>query len=277
MKKCIFIMTISMLAATACMADILYLKDGQALRGDIVSQDQNFIVIETYGGNQETIDRKYVESTIKEDSYSSYRQKMRQGYASGDEWMGDEWIFKFGIDFDGTHETSHSNLFIEGSGNQSLDGTQNVNSGVSISGEYINYDSKNLGYGGGLTIQSARGLADVTGNFAFTPIYALIKLRTAPTRRNHYKYLIGQVGYNFFSGDRDYRGSDGSLDGGLYFGVGAGVALNRVALELLYTEDRGKVRASGTIFDPTTGQSNAFNESGDIRYSKLGLNICFLF
>ncbi len=257
----------ALLLSSAAMADIVYLKDGQALRGNVVSQDENTVVIETYNGNTETLDRKYVDRVSEDDTYSNYRKRMRRGYESGEGWTSDEWIFKFGVDFDGKHETSNSNLFIVGQGNTSLDGTQDVNSGVGFGLEYVTYDTQHLGFGGGITIQGSRGLADVTGNFSFTPIYALAKWRTASDRRNHYKYLIGQLGYNFFSGDRDYRGDNGSLDGGLYFGAGAGVTLNRVQFELLYTEDRGKVRASG--FD--------FVESGDIRYSKLGLTVGFLF
>jgi hypothetical protein len=276
MRK-VICMCVLYLMSSVCMADSVYLKDGQVFRGDIVSQDNDTVVIETYGGNTESIDKVYVNTIIKDESYRKYRKKMRTGYLSGNQWVGDEWILKLGVDFRGKHETSSSKLSIEGVGDSSVDGTQDVTSGLSFGGEYVSFESKHVGFGGGITMQFARGLSDVSGNFSFTPLYGLIKVRTTPTNGNHYKYLIGQLGYNFFTGDIDYSGRHGSLDGGLYFGVGAGIALNRIQLELLYSEDRGRARDSGTLFDPGTGVSNNFTEAGDIRYSKLGISIGFIF
>ena len=139
-----FVICAICLISTVCMADTVYLKDGQVFNGDIISHNDQNIVIDTYGGDEEVIERQYVDKIVWSESYRNYRRKMRAGYMKGDEWINDEWIFKFGVDFDGTHETTNSNLFIEGSGNSSVDGSQNVNSGVSLSGEYVTYDSKNL-------------------------------------------------------------------------------------------------------------------------------------
>jgi hypothetical protein len=245
------------------MADTVYLKDGQVFNGDIISHDDQSVVIDTYGGDEEVIGRQFVDKIVWAGSYRSYRRKMRMGYMRGDEWINDEWIFKVGIDFNGTHEVTNGNP-------SSINGTQDVNSGMSFSGEYVTYDSKNLGFGGGLTIQSARGLAGTTGSFDFLPIYALVKLRTTPTARNSYKYLEAQLGYNFFGGDRDYAGDNGTLDGGVYYGVGAGIAFNRLQFELLYTVDHGTASDSGYDFN-----NNFFSQSGDITYSKLGFSIGF--
>jgi hypothetical protein len=271
------IISLFCVVSSVCWADIVYLKDGQVLRGDIVSQDRDSVVIETYGGTTETIDREYISSIAKDESYQSYRRKMRTGYMSGNQWYSDEWIFKIGFDFNGQHETSNSNLSIEGVGNSSVNGTQNVDSGMSFGGEYVSYISRNVGFGGGLTAQFDRALTDMPGNFSFTPIYGLVKVRTTPVGRNVYEYLIGQIGYNFFTGDIDYTGRNGSLDGGLYFGVGAGIAINRIQFELLYTQDNGSVSNFGYTFNPQTNQSNYFTESGDIRYSKLGITVGFIF
>jgi len=277
MKK-LFLFCVLFSLCRVCLADTIYLNDGQVFRGEIISQDEGSIVVQTYDGDEETIDRRYVARVVMNDNYRAYRRRMRTGYESEGQWISDEWIFKLGVDFNGKHETSNSNLFIQGSGNSSLDGTSDTSSGMSFGGEYVTYVTKRVGLGGGITFQSARGLSDVSGNFSFTPLYGLIKLRTDTGRNNSYEYLIGQLGYNFFSGDQDYRGMGGVLDGGLYFGVGAGVAINRVQIELLYTEDRGTARDSGYLFDTATNQNDIyFNESGNIKYSKLGINVGFLF
>jgi hypothetical protein len=276
MRKIIFICSL-LLFSTLCNADIIYLKDGQIFRGDIVSQDDNSIVIETYNGGEEAIGRQYVDKIMISDTYRSHRRKMRKGYVSDGRWSNDEWIFNLGFDFNGKHETSNSNLFVAGTGNSSVDGTQDVNAGTSFGCEYVSFLTKNTGIGGGLDIQSYRGLTNVPGYFSFFPLYGLIKLRTTPSAMNSYLYLTGQLGYNFFSGDLDYAGRHGSLNGGLYLGLGAGIAFNRLHIELLYTENRGSVTDSGYLFDSSTGLYNYFRESGDIKYSKLGLNIGFVF
>jgi hypothetical protein len=275
MKKIVFI-GIFCLMSSLCWADSVHLKDGQVLRGNILSQDKDSVVIETYSGNTETIDKEYVSSIVKDQGYQGYRRK-RTGYVNAYPWNRDEWIFKLGIDFNGQHETSNSNLSIEGVGNSSVNGTQNVDSGMSFGGEYVSYVSKNVGFGGGLTTQFDRGLQGMPGNFSFMPFYGLIKVRTTPVGKNCYEYLIGQVGYNFFDGDMDYAGRNGSLDGGLYFGVGAGIAINRIQFELLYTQDNGSVSNYGYDYNSQTNQYNYFTESGDIRYSKLGISVGFIF
>ena len=196
---------------------------------------------------------------------------------SGGQWFSDEWIFQIGVDFDGTHEVSNGSLSVAGWPTQSTNSSQHVNSGMSIGWQYVSYLDKNFGIGGGVDIQSLRSLSDGSGSFGFTPIYGLIKARTNPGKRNSFEYLIGEIGYNFLDGDVNYAGRNGSLDGGLYFGVGAGVSINRVKVELLYTEDRGKVSDSGYMFNSATNTYNYFTESGDIKYSKLGLNIGFIF
>jgi len=270
MKK-LFIACGFLLISAACMADSVYLKDGQIFNGDIISHDDQSVIIDTYGGDEEVIGRQYVDKIVWNESYRNYRRKMRMGYMQGSDWMNDEWVFKIGVDFNGNHEVTNGTLNIQGSGTTSINGTQEVNSGMSFSLEYVSYDSKNLGFGGGFTTQSARGLADTTGSFDFLPLYALIKYRTTPTPRNRYEYLTAQLGYNFFGGDQDYAGTNGTLDGGLYYGVGAGIAVNKLQFELLYTVDRGNARDTGYI------NNNYFTESGDITYSKLGFSVGFLF
>jgi hypothetical protein len=276
MKKTALLIYMWFLPA-ACLADTIYLNDGQVFVGDVIYQDQSTVTVESYNGDRENIDMRYVRSIARGDNYQAYRRKMRQGFERNGRWTGDELIFKLGVDFDGRHETSNSSLFIEGSGASSVDGTQNVNSGLLFGGEYVYYVTRNLGLGGGVVIGSVRGLSGVAGNFSFMPIYGLFKARLTPGRNNLYEYFIGQVGYNLFSGDHDYRGAGGSLDGGLYVGAGIGIAIGRIEIEALYSENRGKAKNSGFLTDPVTGAQLRFNESGDIKYSKMALNVGFIF
>jgi len=275
MKKVFFVFAL-LLSSSLCMADTVFLNDGQTLKGDIISESEEFVAIHVYNGSDETIDRKYI-VRVKKDVNPGYRQIIRNSPEVSSQLGDREFLFKLGLDFPGTHEVSNGNLYVDGFGNTSLNGSQNVNSGMNFGLEYISYINDNLGFGGGLDMQSFRSIPDVSGNFSFFPLYGLVKLRTTPDSMNIYEYLIGQLGYNFFSGDFDYRGRNGSLDGGLYLGLGAGVTINNIQIELLYTQDRGKASDFGYLYDDQADQFNYFSESGDIEYSKLGLSIGFLF
>jgi hypothetical protein len=260
-----------LLAATACLADTVYLNDGQVFHGTITRETNDHIVIRTDDGYRERIPRYYVREVTR-DGGVAYAPVRRWQYAP-DYWRDHELLFKLGIDFNGRHTTSHSNLFIEGEGNESVDGSYNTGSGLSFGGEYVQYISPHLGLGGGLTFQSARSLADVPGMFSFLPLYGTVKLRTNPGKGYSYSYLTGQVGYNLFDGDRLYRGGGGELTGGLYWGLGAGVVVRRLQFELLYTVSNGHAKDAGYLYDDQTDSYDYFQQTGDITYSKLGFNV----
>jgi len=279
MKKTMLIAFFALLiAAPLCMADTILLNDGQVLRGNIVSENADSVIIQTYRGNEETIGRNFIKGTARDENYNSYGRMTRRGIADGGQWNDDEWIFTFSVDFDGTHETSNGTLSVSGQPNKSINGSQHVDSGVTMGLQYVSYLDKHWGIGGGLDMQSLRSLSGGTGSFGFMPMYAIVKLRTTPGKNNTFEYLTGNLGYNFFSGDDNYAGSNGTLGGGLYWGVGAGINVRRIKIELLYTEDNGKAEDSGYQYDSATGRYDTyFSESGDIKYSKLGLNIGFSF
>lgn len=273
MKKIFVVCTVSLLSSI-CMADMVFLNDGQVISGQIVSQGSDFVVIDAYNGNQETISTQYIKRIVKENE-RAYKPRVRYIYDA--QPRDDEWIFKIGIDFNGRHDVSNSKLSVQGSPDSAFNNSQNVNSGISWGAEYVSYLSKRVGLGGGLVLQSTRGLSGNSGNFDFAPLYALVKVRTNPSEKNTYEYLIGQVGYNLFEGDANYAGDNASFNGGLYWGVGAGIVVNRIQIELLYTENRGSAQDSGYQYDPTTTNLNYYSESGDVTYSKVGLSIGFLF
>jgi hypothetical protein len=162
---------------------------------------------------------------------------------------------KIGIDFEGDHEVS----------GYGLSGTEDVETGVSFSAELFAKIGYNLDLGGGITVQVPRSQKDFEGDFYFIPIYGAIRARFEAG--NVTPYFIGQAGYNFFDGDSDYKGYgpyEVDLEGGLYWGLGGGVIINKhFLIELLYSVNNGTVKDYGYEFD--------------IEYSKVTLNIGYNF
>ena len=163
--------------------------------------------------------------------------------------------FKLGIDFPGDHEVS----------GYGLSGTEDVDTGVSLSGELFANVAKNFDIGGGITVQIPRSQKDFEGDFYFIPLYGALRVRF--DTENVTPYFIGQIGYNFFDGDSNYKGYgmyEADLDGGLYWGLGGGIIFNKhFMIELLYSVNNG----TGTIL----------GYEFDIEYSKVTLNIGYNF
>lgn len=162
---------------------------------------------------------------------------------------------KFGLDFEGDHKVS----------GYGTSGTEDVETGVSLSAEFFGPVANTIDMGGGFSIQAPRSQKDFEGDFSFIPFYFAIRTRLVDNDTT--PYFIGQLGYNFFFGDSDYKGTgfyEAELDGGLYWGLGGGVIINRhFLIELLYTENNGTAETLGYEFD--------------IKYSKVTLNFGFNF
>jgi hypothetical protein len=164
-------------------------------------------------------------------------------------------VIKFGIDSEGDHK-------VTGFG---ASGTEDVEASSSLTAEFYSPVANTLDLGGGVTFQSPRSQKDYAGDFYFIPVY--FAMRTRFLNKNTTPYFIGQLGYNFFFGDSDYRGTgiyEADLDGGLYWGLGGGVIVNNnFLIELLYTENNGTATTMGYEFD--------------VKYSKVTLNFGFNF
>ncbi len=162
---------------------------------------------------------------------------------------------KLGLDFEGDHKVS----------GYGVSGTEDVEPGVSLSAEFFAPIAHTIDLGGGMALQIPRSQQDYEGDFSFMPFYFAIRTRLMDN--NTTPYFIGQLGYNFFFGDSDYRGTgvyEADLDGGLYWGLGGGVIINRhFLIELLYTENNGTAETAGYSFD--------------IKYSKVTLSFGFNF
>jgi hypothetical protein len=159
---------------------------------------------------------------------------------------------KVGIDYNGKEK-------------ESFYGTADVKTNVSLSGELLGAIGKNFDIGAGVSYQVPREFENYSGEFYFIPIYAVARIKFGNQRVS--PYLTGQIGYNFFDGDSDYKefGSYAAdTDGGLYYGFGGGIIFNRhFLIELLYTVDEGTLNIPG--------------DDIDVRYSKFTLNFGFNF
>lgn len=147
-------------------------------------------------------------------------------------------VLKFGIDFSGDHELS-------GAG-QSM--SFDNETGISFSGEIFASINPNFDLGGGLTYQVPRSVEDYEGEFNFVPIYGMMRFKSSAEKVA--PYGIVQLGYNIlFDGDSSYKGP-ADLDGGLYYGIGGGIILNKhFLIELLYSVNQGDFSLLGVSLD----------------------------
>lgn len=159
-------------------------------------------------------------------------------------------IVKVGLDASGTHE-------IEGGG---LSGSTDVDSGMFLSGEIYATVNPNVELGAGFEAQSRRSQENISGDFQFIPIYGVARLY--PMVGPVSPYVTGRIGLNLFFGDSNYKGS-GDLEGGGHLGFGAGLVVQRVQFEALYSINTGTYTLGGTDFDVT--------------YSKLGVSVGYVF
>ena len=162
---------------------------------------------------------------------------------------------KIGVDLAGDHEVS-------GLG---LTGSEDVEMGLSLSGEIFGTIGNNFDLGGGMTFQFPRSQEDFQGDFSFLPIYGMARWRSSSEK--FAPYAIGQLGYNFFFGDDDYKGTGvfaADLDGGLYYGIGGGfIIYKHFQIEALYSVNNGTGNILGIDFD--------------VEYSKISLTFGYNF
>ena len=77
-------------------------------------------------------------------------------------------------------------------------------------------------------------------NYNSFPLYGTAKY-TFDTQTAVKPYVKGDLGYSFNNGDHDYgRLGKYKAEGGLYYGVGGGINVNNVNVELMYKENKGK-------------------------------------
>lgn len=139
---------------------------------------------------------------------------------------GAEGIIKMGYDNLGTMETEY---FGETSTNE-------IESGYTIGVEFLKSESR-LQTGLGVEYQLMRGATGESEDFGFIPAYLTARLNlfkggTSP-------YLQGRLGYNLFQVNG--ASSNVAYNGGLYYGVGAGLTLAKdMQVQLDYSVHNGE-------------------------------------
>lgn len=145
-------------------------------------------------------------------------------------------------------------LSVQFSGQQSgavgvLSLTTPIDVGVAFEYELVYQAFSYVEVGVGFQQQFFRSMTLYTGSFAFYSPFAILRI---PVQAGPIVlYPLGRIGYGFFLGDADYRGAYGSLTGGLYYAVGAGMrspdfvidlwgkSLNHVFIEATYQSNSG--------------------------------------
>lgn len=143
--------------------------------------------------------------------------------------LAENMTVNLGVDFGGTHAQGTDKY---------------TNAGISIGAEYnISQLAENLSWGVGLEYQLSRTNYDTSaGTFSFIPVYVAgtYQIRNAESGL-FIPFVTARLGYNFLSGDSNYKNDVGNdLKGGIYYSVGGGVSLaNLAAVKLLYDINTG--------------------------------------
>jgi hypothetical protein len=158
-------------------------------------------------------------------------------------------LVKVGYDAPGTHK-------VENGGSVSTD----VDSGGFLSGELYATINPHVELGAGLELPNARSLENFNGEFMFIPIYVLARLYpiTGPVA----PYVAGRIGMNLFLADDDYK-NNGDVESGAHLGIGAGIDINKIQIELLISANTGRLEVGSTCVDVT--------------YSKVGVSVGYRF
>lgn len=144
---------------------------------------------------------------------------------------------KLGVDFAGNYDVEV----------ESYSDDADLDTGITLVGEYFTPYSEVVDLGFGLAYQMERGYDDEgwseDAEFSFIPLYGAVKYKLEST------YLLGHLGYNFFSPNDDYKG-DLDTFGGFYYGLGAGMNLtDNVFAEVLYSVNNGGLKHDDIDFD----------------------------
>jgi hypothetical protein len=170
--------------------------------------------------------------------------------------------FGMGADVGGKHKVKVS---INGSSSGSS--TYDVAIGFSPYAEIMG-QSGNLLYGIGAEYQVPRNVTFNDGSEStmnFIPVYGVARIKLS-SGSGYNPELIAQGGLNLFAASEEYKG-DADLKGGMYWGLGAGLVVDKLVLQLIYKVNTGTIEQDylgDTIKADVT--NSQFNLSGGIRF-----------
>jgi hypothetical protein len=156
-----------------------------------------------------------------------------------------------GIDSPGIH---HVNLDYPG-----YSDAENYNEAIGVSGSmeaFVQSKSKKLSYGLGIAAQAPRKVDfDVANAYmGFIPLYGVFRYR--PTRYTEIiPEMVGQFGYNFFYGNKAYKGQC-RMYGGLYWAIGGALVKGKYVGQFLLQSQHGLARCGEYKQHITNSQFN---------------------
>jgi len=182
--------------------------------------------------------------------------------------------FNLGADFAGNHHTKIKYMIDDPAYDDYTDEDDyEVAMGISPAIEYmLRHEGFLYGLGAEYQVQRDGTFKDEDGNpdknkFGFIPIYGVVRYQFDSAVGINPE-LIGQAGYNFFTADDDYK-FDGTLKGGLYWGIGAGLAIRKnYILQVIYKTNYGL--HEGRAYDNDAGYFDYEN-----RVTNSQINISF--
>ena len=138
--------------------------------------------------------------------------------------------------------------------------TYDSESGIVIGYDHIIQDQGELKFGVGGEFMIGRGIEEFAeGKGSFHSVYGFGKYSL-----NEKAYGFGRVGYNFHTGNDDYKG-DATLKGGMMYAFGGGYSLTpTVSFEGLFASHSGKVVTSEDFTIKST-------------YTRISLGLVFIF
>jgi hypothetical protein len=130
---------------------------------------------------------------------------------------------------------------------------QDVVSGYSVAGEYLKKTKGDLLFGGGIEYQSRRRVVGDNNYFNFIPLYFLVRTNTLSTKQKTRPFLSGKIGYNLYHESDPGPGYD--IRGGLYYGFGAGIMLQKnLQMELAYTNNNSELDSTSLAIKHSYGE-----------------------
>lgn len=246
--KTIFVIFILFLFLNFSFAETVILNDGTTYKGNIPHQDENAVFV-IHGSDLIKVNRK----DIKEIKADENANRDIITTLDLDETLNkeiekkNEFIIKVGYDWNGDYEADNEKV--------------SAPNGISASAEFYHYIKNIVGIGVGISGCNQRDVKFVKGEFWTLPMYLSVKLRSKPTEPYKYGYVVGQVGYNLLNPNDTLKKSV-DMEGGLYYGLGFGIVVSHIVIELLYSFNNGKAGKNDKI---------------DFKYSKYTMSIGYAF
>ena len=248
LKKISGIFFVLFLFTTCVIAETIILNNGTTYKGSIPHQDDNVVFVIS-GSDLIKISKKDIKE-IKADTNGNHDIIKTLDL---DEELNNviekknEFIIKVGYDWNGDYEADNEKV--------------SAPNGISASAEFYHYIKNIVGLGVGVSGCNQRDAKFDKGEFWTLPMYLSVKVRSKPTEPYKYGYVIGQVGYNLFTPDDTLKKSV-DMEGGLYYGVGFGIVVSHIVIELLYSFNNGKAGKEDKV---------------DFKYSKYTASIGYAF